>query len=119
MKHRGKERKIMTSAKFLELGLNEVRDYIESCQWRDDKSKSWHFGITRLSTRPIDQKRIVKFPSMSILYDSEWKIWVVYVSRDMMNSTGFFFMVSKDKITVTSVVKVINGECKSVSYECC
>lgn len=119
MKHRGKERRIMTSAKFLELGLNEVRDYIESCRWRDDKSNSWHFGITRLSIRPIDQKKIVKFPSMSILYDQEWKRWIVYVSRDMMNYTGFFFMVSKDKITVTGVMKVINGECKSVSYECC
>lgn len=109
----------MTSTKFLELGLDEVKEYIESCRWRDDKSNSWHFGITRLSTRLIDQKKISKFPSISILYDNEWKRWIVYVSRDMMNYTSFFFMVSRDKITVTGVVKVINGECKSVSYECC
>lgn len=118
MKRRGKERKIMTSTKFLELGLDEVREYIESRKWSEDIN-SWHFGITRISTRRIDQKKIIKFPSISILYDYEWKRWNVYVSRNTMNYTGFFFMISGDKITVTSVLKVINGECKSVSYECC
>lgn len=107
----------MTSTEFLNLELNEVREYIESCSWRKDKFNSWHFGITRVSTKN-NGRRIKKFPSIVISYDSEWKRWTTYIAWDTFNYIGFYFLVTGEKITVTGVIKNIKGEFTSISYEC-
>jgi len=110
----------MTSTDFLKLELEEVREYIESLKWREDKSNTWHFGITRVSTKNDEVgRKIKKFPSISIMYDPDWKKWFVHIAKDPKNYTGFFFLVSGDKITVTDVGKCINGNFTSISYECC